>query len=34
VSPETVRRWVDPMANRVALMLAGGGGQGRAAAAA
>lgn len=30
VSPETVRRWVDPAANRVALML-GGRGQGRAA---
>jgi hypothetical protein len=34
VSPETVRRWVDPVANRVALVLGGGGGQGRAAAAA
>lgn len=34
VSPETVRRWVDPVANRVALLFAGGGGQGRAAPAA
>jgi uncharacterized membrane protein YphA (DoxX/SURF4 family) len=34
VSPETVRRWIDPLANRVGLVLAGGGGQGRAAAAA
>jgi hypothetical protein len=33
VSPESVRRWVDPIANRVSLMVAGGG-QGRAAAAA
>jgi uncharacterized membrane protein YphA (DoxX/SURF4 family) len=31
VAPETVRRWVDPIANRVALVVAGGGGQGRAA---
>ena len=31
VSPETVRRWVDPVANRVAQLVAGGGGQGRAA---
>ncbi len=35
ISPETVRRWLDPVANRVALVFAGGGaGQGRAAASA
>jgi hypothetical protein len=34
ISPETVRRWLDPAAGRVALLFAGGGaGQGRAAAA-
>jgi hypothetical protein len=35
VSPEAVRRWLDPAAGRVALLFAGGGGagQGRAAAA-
>ena len=34
VSPDTVRRWVDPVANRISLAVAGhGGGQGRAAAA-
>ena len=31
ISPETVRRWVDPVANRVGLLLGGGAGQGRAA---
>lgn len=34
ISPETVRRFVDPVAGRVALVLGSGGGQGRAAAAA
>lgn len=35
VSPETVRRWLDPVAERVSLLLAGGGaGRGRAAPAA
>jgi hypothetical protein len=34
VSPETVRRFVDPVAGRVGLLLGSGGGQGRAAAAA
>jgi hypothetical protein len=30
VSPDTVRRWLDPVANRVSLLVAGGKGQGRA----
>jgi uncharacterized membrane protein YphA (DoxX/SURF4 family) len=35
ISPETVRRWIDPVANRVSLMLVGSGaGRGRAAPAA
>jgi uncharacterized membrane protein YphA (DoxX/SURF4 family) len=34
ISPDTVRRWLDPAAGRVALLVAGGKGQGRAAAAA
>jgi hypothetical protein len=31
VTPETVGRWVDPWARRVALAVGGGAGQGRAA---
>jgi hypothetical protein len=31
ISPETIGRWVDPLARRVSLAVGGGAGQGRAA---